>query len=151
MNKNLKIALGGLGLLAVGYVILRQSKLAYIKKTLGGEEAFNRIFGDSLGYCYDKSGRSGAVRRGQIMPYFSNNIKVWNKEDSLGKYILGGIAYRKNEGKLVLFPIERYIFNYAKGLKRGLKTNQWTAKNPTTGIEQGIDYDYQIAKSKECA
>ncbi len=116
MKRNTKIILASASALAIGYVALRQSKLSYIKKTYG-ENKFSAMF---------------SKQPANVNDYVCGDVDGWrenfplkyptNYESNYQKYYLGGLAM-KYDGKLVLLPIERFIFGYANALKRCLEND----------------------------
>lgn len=137
LSKN-QILLGGAGIAVVSYILLRQSKLNYIKKTLGG--------------CYENTIKG--KRRGMIVNYFSKDLEKGSEfyNHKLGGFVLKEEPYEGRPIKYHILPIERFIFAYAKKLKQ-------VAEGKPKGKESlyifgmpgmAVDYDYEDAKKGEC-
>ena len=129
---------GGIGVAFVGYLALRQSKLKFIKKTLGD--------------CYDET--INGARRGMIVNYFSKDLEKgqYFYNHKLGGFVLKEEPYEGRPIKYHILPIERFIFAYAKKLKQIAEGNPKGEESLYIFNMPGmaVDYDYQEAKKGEC-
>jgi hypothetical protein len=136
-----QVILGGVGIAIASYIILRQSKVNFIKKT----------FGDS---CFDKKFGYGGSRGGWMANYFSKELikdsEFWNHK--LGGFVLKTEPYEGESAKYHLFPIERFIFGYAKKLKQNVQGDPRGKDNfEYLGMPaMAVDFDYEEAKKGEC-
>jgi hypothetical protein len=133
-----QMLIGGAGIALISYILLRQSKLKFIKKTLGD--------------CYDEM--INGKRRGMIVNYFSKDLEKGSEfyNHKLGGFVLKEEAYDGRPIKYHILPIERFIFAYAKKLKQIAEGNPKGDESLYIFNMPGmaVDYDYQDAQKGEC-